>query len=279
MESKTKGSFEGWNEVWSTQSQEKVLNPMYTESTPKNIYEFWQKGYAEDLLALIKNKNYTSFCELGSGRGTTTMYLAKAGYTDLTMVDLAEQGFNVARHSFEHYKLPVPNMLLQNVEQTNIEAERFDCIYNIGLLEHFDDPKPTLAESFRLLKKGGMIFKPIVPVQPLYKSFFQRLFFNPLSLAKTAVKKVIGHKTTQNNINRTDYRREVYIKICEELGYKNIRCIPYNPYTKVNDDGTVLDKFTFPAYQWYYQTFKKNKTLSFETSGLFDCCFLLIAEK
>ncbi len=279
MESKTKGSYEGWNEVWNTQSKDVVLNPMYTETEPVDIYQFWQKGYADDLLNLIKSKNYTSFCELGAGRGTTTMYLAKAGYKDLTMVDLAEQGFNVAMHSFKHYKLPIPKMVLENVEQTNLTADSYDCIYNIGLLEHFDDPKPTLAESFRLLKKGGMIFKPIVPIQPLYKSFFQRLLFNPLSLVKKMVKKIIARKDPSGNINRTDYRREVYIKACEELGYKNIQCIPYNPYHKVNRDGWVENTITFPSYKWYYKSFKKNKTLSFKTSGLFDCCFLLIAEK
>jgi ubiquinone/menaquinone biosynthesis C-methylase UbiE len=279
MESKTKGSFEGWNEVWSTQSEKELLNPMYTESSPNTIYQFWQKGYANDLLAMIKNKNFTSFCELGSGRGTTTMYLAKAGYTDLTMVDLAEQGFEVARYSFEKYKLPIPKMILEDVEKTSIPTNTFDCVYNIGLLEHFDDPKPTLAESYRLLNKGGLIYMPIVPTQPLYKSFFQRLLFNPLALAKLIVKSIIRPASKGNNINRTDYRRAFYSKICKEIGYKNIQCIPYNPYWKVNNDGPVENKFTLPIYQWYYNSFKKNKTLSFKTSTMFDLCFLLVAEK
>lgn len=279
MENKKRGSFEGWNEVWSNQSDEELLNPMYTESIPKDIYQFWQKGYALDLIDLIKDKSYSSFCELGSGRGTTTMYLAKAGYKNLTMVDLAEQGFIVANHSFRHYGLPIPKMILEDVEQTNLSGESFDCIYNIGLLEHFDDPRPTLNETFRLLKKGGMIFKPIVPVQLLYKSFFQRLVFNPISLAKILVKKIIVKKSKENNINRTDYRREFYMKLCEEIGFKNIQCIPYNPYYKVNDDGKYLNTITLPIYQWYYNTFKRGKPLSLKTNELFDVCFLLIAEK
>jgi ubiquinone/menaquinone biosynthesis C-methylase UbiE len=185
--------------------------------------------YSEDLLNLIKNKNYSSFCELGAGRGTTTMYLAKYGYSDLTMVDLAEQGFEVAKYSFEKFKLSIPKMIIADVEKTNIKEESFDCIYNIGLLEHFDDPRPTLEESYRLLNKVGLIYMPIVPVQPQYKSFFQRLMFNPLSL----IKNIIRSKSKENNINRTDYPRSFYAKICKEIGYKNIKCIPYNHIGKL----------------------------------------------
>jgi ubiquinone/menaquinone biosynthesis C-methylase UbiE len=279
MESKTKGSFEGWDEIWTNQSTDNVVNPMYTESEPASIYQFWQKGYAEDLIKLVKKHNFNSFCELGSGRGTTTMYLAKEGYGDLTMVDLAEQGFRVAKASFDHYKLPQPTIILENVEKTSLEGNRFDCIYNIGLLEHFDDPAPTLKESFRLLKKGGMIFMPIVPTQPLYKSFIQRLIFNPLSLVKMMIKKLLGREIQPKNINRTDYGAKIYTDICKEIGFTKIACIPYNPYFKTNSDGWFMDNITLPVYSWYYNTFKKGKDLSFKTSGNFDVCILLMAYK
>ena len=155
MDSKAGGSYEGWDEVWTKQSEVGLLNPMYTEKSPENIYQFWQQCYALDLIDLVKAKSFSSFCELGSGRGTTTMYLAKEGYRDLTMVDLAEQGFRVATFSFKHYNFPLPSMYLENVEKTSLQEASFDCIYNIGLLEHFDDPAPTLQESYRLLKKDG----------------------------------------------------------------------------------------------------------------------------
>ena len=279
MDSRTEGSYEGWDEVWTQQSKDDLLNPMYTEKSTENIFQFWQKCYALDLIHLIKTKSFTSFCELGSGRGTTTMYLAKEGYKDLTMIDLAKQGFRVAKHSFKHYDLVEPKMVLDNVEKTTLPADQFDCIYNIGLLEHFDDPAPTLQESYRLLKVGGMIFMPIVPTQPLYKSFFQRLLFNPISLAKMFVKKLIGREVRSKSINRTDYGIDVYTNICKRIGFDNIECIPYNPYSKVNDDGWFLDNVTFPVYKWHYKTFKKGKPNSLKTCRMFDVCLLLTARK
>ena len=279
MDSRTEGSYEGWDEIWASQSEEGLLNPMYCEKSPENIYQFWQNCYALDLIGLAKSKSYSSFCELGSGRGTTTMYLAKEGFTDLTMVDLAEQGFRVAKHSFEHYGLAEPKMLLENVERTHLENNRFDCIYNIGLLEHFDDPEPTLSEAFRLLKKDGMIFMPIVPIQPYYKSIFQRLVFNPISLVKDVIKRIIGRNSEHKNINRTDYGCEVYTDICNKIGFSDVKCIPYNPYPKVNDDGKFLDKVVLPIYKWHYRTFKKGKPNSLKTSRMFDTCLLLTARK
>ena len=121
---------------------------------------------------------------------------------------------------------------------------------------------------------------PIVPVQPFYKSFFQRLFLNPLGLAKKLVKQALpSNKKDGGNINRTDYRPEFYIDICKKIGYKNVQCIPYNPYWKINPDGSSGNEFTLSWYKWYYRTFKKNKTLTLQTSSLFDLCFLLIADK
>ena len=70
----------------------------------------------------------------------------------------------------------------------------FDCIYNIGLLEHFENPAPTMEEAFRLLKPGGLIFMPIVPAMPYRKSIFARLLFNPVSLVKKIVKVAIRYE-------------------------------------------------------------------------------------
>lgn len=79
MNIRSKGSYEGWDNIWKGESDSEKLNLHFTKVKPKTIYQFWQKAYAQDLLNLIKEKDYKSFCELGSGRGTTSMYLSYAG--------------------------------------------------------------------------------------------------------------------------------------------------------------------------------------------------------
>lgn len=280
MESKDKGSFEGWNEVWKSENEKALINPYFDRSEPKTINSFWQQGYARDLLNLIKDKGYTKFCELGSGRGTTSMYLSDAGYEDITMVDLADQGFEVAKISFPHYNLKTPKMVLANVENTGLDSESFDCIYNIGLLEHFEDPTLTLKEAYRLLKPGGMIFMPIVPTMPLSKTYLLRLFFNPISLAKILIKSMIKSKAQESsNILRTNHDENIYKDICTTIGYSNINCFHYNPYFLVNSNKYFAKYIVLPLYKIYYNNFKYKKEIGFVTNRAFSSCYLLIANK
>lgn len=278
--SKEKGSFEAWNSIWQSQSSSGIINKNFTLTAPQSIYQFWQKVYALDLIDLIKDRNYKKFCELGAGRGTTTMYLAQEGYSDLTMVDLAKEGFEIAANSFSHYGLKQPQMILADVEKSGLPYDSYDCIYNIGLLEHFIDPSKTLQEAYNLLSKKGIIFMPIVPELPLSKSLMHRILFNPISLLKIAIKSLLKiNKNDTSNMTRTDYDKNFYKEICEKIGYKNVQCISYNPYWKVNNDGWFENNITFPIYLWYYNTYKKGKKLSFSTNPSFELCYLLIAEK
>ncbi len=281
MSSKEQGSYDGWNNVWGKQSEKEYLNPMYTEETPKTIFQFWQKGYANDLLEMIKDRSYKTFCELGSGRGTTSMYLSKNGYTDITMVDLAEEGFKVAEYSFQHYGLPLPKMKLANVEQTDFSANSFDCIYNIGLLEHFEDPSKTLKEAYRLLTQGGLIFMPIVPELPFSKAMSLRLKYNPISVVKYYVKAVLGKNKKQNEtgILRTTYNKAYYEKITKELGYKNVKCLAYNPYWKVTETGSTAEDKMLNEYISHYNENKEKQNPSLLTTDKKELCYLLIGEK
>ena len=53
-------------------------------------------------------------------------------------------------------------MLRADARDTRLPAESYDCIYSVGLLEHFEDPKPLLEEAVRLLRPGGLHFAVIV---------------------------------------------------------------------------------------------------------------------
>lgn len=272
-----KGSYLEWDQIWSMQSSEDLLNPMYTESDPTTIFQFWQKAYAKDLFNLIEDRGYTSFCELGSGRGTTSMYLAKKGYSDITLVDLSERAFKVASFSFNHYDIPKPRMLFADAENTGLATESFDCIYNIGLLEHFEDPTKVLEESFRLLKPGGMIFMPIVPKLPYSKSVQARIFLNPISLLKYFVKLFLqGESRSETGVYRSDLSRKVYFKTCTSIGFSDVECISYNPFWKINQNKWFEKKLTLPTYKFIYNTLMSKRKITLKTKPSRELCYLLI---
>jgi len=279
MEVREQGSFKGWDNIWKDHSSADQLNKKYTTEEPKNYYEFWQHAYAKDLLNLIDGKGYTQFCELGSGTATTSMYLSKNGYTDITLVDLAANAFKIASYNFDHYNLQQPKFYLENVEATSLAKDSFDCIYNIGLLEHFEDPTKVLKESLRLLKPGGMIYMPIVPMIPVTKELFQILIFNPVRFLKVLVFLAKGKRRVAKDIIRTKHSFEFYKEICSSLGYHSIKCIPYNPFPMVNTEGSIGEKIQFWFNYKYYKIFKSKKKLTFKTNKRFNICLLLVASK
>lgn len=78
---------------------------------------------------------------------------------------------------------------------------------------------------------------------------------------------------------RTTYGRKYYEKICIDIGFKNVNCLPYNPYWKVNSDPKFERKFTLFFYDLHYRLFKKGSKVSMKTWSLSELCYLLVAEK
>jgi len=259
---KIQGSHKEWGDIWVENAADETRSCQFTKDTPKDIYQFWQKCYYEDLAHLIKDKNYKKFLELGAGKGTTSMYLANNGTADITLVDLSESGFELARKNFQQEGLKVPEMIVANCEDTQLPEESYDCIYNIGLLEHFEDPKPTIRETYRLLSPGGMEFMPIVPKQPFRNSIPARLKYYPISILKHYVKSMLGmnkRKKQKNNMVRTPYGADEYLKICRAVGFGQLKCIPYNPYWLVHAPG---EQNYQKLLNDYIQAYENNMALS-----------------
>lgn len=276
------GNPQEWDTVWKS-DKENISDEvqLFTRGKIKNIRQLWQRCYFNDLFSLVKDRNYNSFLELGSGRGTTSLYLMNSGYTNITMVDLAPEAFKLAKKLFENANLPVPNLILSDVRETQLPDESYDCIYNIGLLEHFRDPEPVLKEAYRLLKPGGLIFMVIIPEYPISRSIPLRLFLNPISVIKFIVKRIIKRKSVvEANMVRTYYSGNYYKNILNKLGEKNAVCIPYNSYHKIFVQEKYLNLIALPFFKIQYAAksfFCKPPIL--KTNSKLAFCDLLICYK
>jgi SAM-dependent methyltransferase len=183
-----------WDEVWGDLPSQEVQ--VFTRGAPRNLRQLCQRCYFEDLWELVGRQHYDrKFLEQGAGRGTTSMYLAAQG-CDVTMLDLSPQGFDVAATNFAREGLRAPKFVTADARETGLPSDSYDCVYNIGLLEHFDNPKPVLDEAVRLLRPGGWLFMVIVPRMPQRNSWLAKLMLCPWRLApgggKRLVKRLLG---------------------------------------------------------------------------------------
>jgi len=99
--------------------------------------------------------------ELGAGRGTISQYLAAIGCR-VVLTDLCQLALDTAVRNWREAGLPPPECLAVDCQHTKLKRERFTLAHSVGLLEHFDDPLPTLRESLRLLRLGGLSWHIIV---------------------------------------------------------------------------------------------------------------------
>jgi ubiquinone/menaquinone biosynthesis C-methylase UbiE len=273
---KSEGSADIWNLIWNKLKDSNQSDKcLFTLNTPMTLYQFWQKAYATDLLILLRNSNYVDFLELGAGRATTSMYLNQSGKNNITLIDLSEQAKMTAVENFAAYNLSFNNYLLTDVRQTGLNEETFDCIYNIGLLEHFDQPLDVLRESYRLLRKGGMIFMPVFPDYQSGHSRLLRFFLNPVSLFLK-----LFRKKNENEMIRTVHNRKYYEDLCHQAGFVDIQCCPYNQFPKIIRSGWYERNIILRLYKWYYAVKqKKEKDIILKTNAFCGSAILVLAYK
>ena len=227
------GNSKEWNAIWADLPPDTEM--LFTRGIPKTLLQFWQRAYFEDLWALLGAEAARARClELGSGRGTTSMYLASKGCA-VTLVDLSPEALGRARANFQAQRLPEPKLISRDARDTTLPSESFDCVYNIGLLEHFEDPLPVLRESFRLLSDGGVLFSVVVPVIAERQRWLVRALCAPWQLLTLPLRRFARLILRRSNPSttamvRTDYSREQWKGWAQEAGFREAQCVPYNPY-------------------------------------------------
>lgn len=162
---KPAGDWEKWNERWPAIGAGEQCC-MYTRGIPKNDGAENHQRYYKLLsgkLRSVADWQKWRFLELGAGRATTSMYLMADGAADVTLLDLSQECFKIVAKNWREHRLPTPKCAMADCCNTGLPDASYDCIYNVGLLEHFwEDPRPVLCETVRLLAPGGLLFSIIV---------------------------------------------------------------------------------------------------------------------
>jgi len=151
---KKKKATDWWDGIWLQESILKQLNFLrriiflYLEVTgllSKFINKYQQKG-----------KQYL-FIELGCGGSSYLPYLAKK-YDNLQLfgMDKSLMGCKLAVTGIDG-GLSKVQVVQGDVLQIPLKSEKFDIVFSLGLIEHFDEPDKILKKHVDLLKPGGLL--------------------------------------------------------------------------------------------------------------------------
>jgi ubiquinone/menaquinone biosynthesis C-methylase UbiE len=225
------------------------------------------------------------------------MYLASRN-CDVTLVDLAPAGLELAVRNFERCGFRQPRALVADARDTGLPSSEYDCVYNIGLLEHFADPVPVLREALRLLKPQALLFMVIIPEGSPWRAAPIRLACNPVGMALRLAaalarrmrrrvralgdRKAPGATPTQFDHDRlrTAHSRLQYAAWMRELGQEAAECVPYNPYFSLYRTPVLERLITVPLYRQHLRLVRgRSRYPRLQVKTPAAACDLLVCRK
>jgi SAM-dependent methyltransferase len=275
-----------WDSAWTSLGEERVQ--LFTRGAPRTLYQFWHRCYAEDLWPLVEESAGSGrYLEVGSGRGTTSMYLASRG-CDVTLLDYTAHALQLAQRNFLHEGLPRPRVVQADVRATGLRQDSYDVVYSLGLLEHFDDPAPVLREMVRILKPGGWLYAVVIPQRPdgvkslaygIFAPWRLPIAWAPARLRRLAKRALRRSDAPEAVPTRSAFAETDYRGILAGEPVTEVRCTAYNPYHEVYSRPAAERLVLVPAYRLHRAMRRCLATSAARTATGIASCLLLTCRK
>lgn len=131
-----------------------VVNPeiLYKIFHSDGIGKVWEEHYAKFAKLIRKHNQKGKLLEIGAGQGKLIKKLLEMNFSEIEVMD-------------PQYEGPIENVKLHKELLTNDSAqklnEEFDAVVSSHTLEHFLEFKEYFENSWKVLKKGGLLFTSI----------------------------------------------------------------------------------------------------------------------
>jgi ubiquinone/menaquinone biosynthesis C-methylase UbiE len=110
----------------------------------------FHRWLAERIEAIPTAKN-AKVLDAGCGSGPLSQALRARGFSDITAFDISDANLAAAKaHAHAAFR--------SSAEDIQARDETYDLVASINMIEHVMEPKQVLAEFFRVLKPGGVLF-------------------------------------------------------------------------------------------------------------------------
>jgi SAM-dependent methyltransferase len=100
--------------------------------------------------------------EVGCGSARLLARVGRAASLELFAVDSSPKALEVSQATAAMIGIPI-SARQGNADALPFDMGSFDVVLSGGLLEHFEDPRPILAEMVRVLRPGGVFYADVVP--------------------------------------------------------------------------------------------------------------------
>lgn len=150
-----------WEKFWKEKEQ---IDEVY--SNDDRIYLNLSK------VTDIKNK---VVLEVGAGSGRDSFHLVEE-QAKVYVLDYSPQALGILKKLNEQHENSV-YLIQADAFKIPVPDETFDIVFHQGLMEHFRDPLPLIAEHYRVLKKGGLLLVDVPQKYHIYTAIKHVLIF------------------------------------------------------------------------------------------------------
>jgi len=200
----------------------------YSESvdSPENLVNKVQFEFVlEDIERYLPAPRQGKILECGCGGARTSLYLAKRGF-DVTCSDSAPEAIRLAEDNFAACNAR-GTFLLDDLLNSKIPAESFDCVMSFGLLEHFEDLQPIVASITKRLKPGGIQIHCIIPKKWSTQTFMNLALY-PFRFLKNLFRgrfeRIFSASFRDFPHYENSFSAEEYCRAFRRLGNSVLRC-------------------------------------------------------
>ncbi len=205
---------EGDRDAWERPVGESEL----FDPARRDIYNFIDETKVRHLRPLLPASGRA--IEIGAGSGRLLIRVGLERPYELVALDYAVYAMRAVRENARRARREVA-LVLGDARALPLPSSCADVVLSGGLLEHFRDPRPVLAEMARVLRPGGLFYSDIVP--------------RKVSLYRWAERERIERSEhLQAGIFESALPRSAWARLIRESGLADVRVIPagvYPPYT------------------------------------------------
>ncbi|MCC2545879.1 class I SAM-dependent methyltransferase [Hymenobacter sp. BT175] len=176
------------------------MHPAYEQTYHQLEEQHWwfaaRRSAVFDLVGELRVPSDAAILEIGCSGGPLLLALRKAGYHNLTGIDLSEKGIALAQaRGFS-------NVSVMDGARLEFADNSFDLVIASDVLEHIEDDAQALREWQRVLRPGGRLIV-FVPAFPFLWSRHDEVNYHFRRYTGTDLRKVLT--TARLQVERLSY--------------------------------------------------------------------------
>ena len=220
--SKKGNKVENWNESYED------FKTTYSErvDTPSDLVNIMQHKFVlEDIKRFLPATEQIKILECGCGGARTSLYLAKRGF-DVSCSDYAPEALRLAKENFSAFNSKA-TFLQDDLLNSNIRVESFDCVMSFGLLEHFENLQPIVTSITKLVKPGGLQIHNIIPKKISTQTLMNTILYLPTfinNVLKCRFKSIFTRSFRDFPHYENTFTAKEYCQAFEREGNVILRC-------------------------------------------------------